>query len=121
MTPLPDTDVDAVRTWCAARVPAHALHQVRVESEVTDRHITIVERRLPYRADHPGQATPGPEVEWTRFPIARLHYTRTRREWTLHWRDRNLRFHRHAHIPPAAIVTDLLAAIDTDRTGIFFG
>jgi len=118
VTALPETDVAAVRRWCAARIPDHARHQVYLDCEVADRHLTVVERRLPYWADGPD---PPADVEWTRLPIARLHYTQIRREWTLYWRDRNLRFHLHNHIPPTATVTDLLAAIDHDRNGIFFG
>jgi Protein of unknown function (DUF3024) len=117
---LPELDVAAVRVWCDARVPAHARHQVWLDCEVTDRHLTIVERRLPYWADHPARAANPEQIEWTRHPIARLLYTRSRREWTLHWRDRNMRFHRHARAP-APTVADLLTAIDNDRTGIFFG
>ena len=82
---LPELDVARVQRWCAARVPEHARHQVRVECEVAPRHLTIVERRAPWREDF------GPE--WTSFPIARLRYTAADKSWTLYWRDRNLRFH----------------------------
>ena len=64
---LPELDVARVQRWCAARVPEHARHQVRIECEVAPRHLTIVERRAPWREDF------GPE--WTAFPIARLRYT----------------------------------------------
>jgi hypothetical protein len=30
-------------------------------------------------------------TEWTRFPIARLRYTKAAKHWSLYWRDRNLR------------------------------
>ena len=80
---LPELDVARVQRWCAARVPEHARHQVRVECEVAPRHLTIVERRAPWREDF------GPE--WTAFPIARLRYTAADKSWTLYWRDRNLR------------------------------
>ncbi|MFL6110051.1 MAG: hypothetical protein ACJ786_01660 [Catenulispora sp.] len=50
-------------------MPEHARHQVRVECQVALRHLTIVERREPWREDL------GPE--WTSFPIARLRYTAT--------------------------------------------
>ena len=66
-------------------VPARVRHQVRVEVDVAERHLTIVECRPPWRA--------GMGVEWTRFPIARLRYTKTTGVWSLYWRDRDLRFH----------------------------
>src|SRR5690348_573632 len=64
---LPELDVARVQRWCAARVPQHARHKVRVECQVAPRHLTIVERRAPWHEDS------GPE--WTSFPIARLRYT----------------------------------------------
>ena len=82
-----------------ARVPEHALHQVRVECQIAPRHLTVVERRAPWREDL------GPE--WTTFPIARMHY----KAWTLYWRDRNLRFHVYDLLSPLACIDDALAEI----------
>ena len=48
---LPELDVAQVQRWCAVRVPEHARNQVRVECEVAPRHLTIVERRAPWRED----------------------------------------------------------------------
>jgi len=110
--PLPDLDVARVQRWCAARVPEHARHQVRVECEIATRHLTIVERRVPWRPDL------GPE--WTTFPVARLRYTASTRRWTLYWRDRNLRFHLYDRLPPSPSVEVLLGEIDSDPTCIFW-
>jgi Protein of unknown function (DUF3024) len=110
---LPELDVARVRRWCAARVPEHARHQVRVECQVAPRHLTIVERRAPWREDL------GPE--WTSFPIARLRYTAASKSWTLYWRDRNLRFHLYDLLAPSNRVDDLLTEIDRDPTCIFWG
>jgi hypothetical protein len=71
---LPELDVARVQRWCAARVPEPARHQVRVECQVAPRHLTIIERRAPWREDF------GPE--WTTFPIARLRYTAADKLWT---------------------------------------
>lgn len=108
---LPELDIARVQRYCAARVPEHARHQVSVECEVAPRHLTIVERRVPFRDDLGS--------EWTRFPIARLHYTS--RRWSLYWRDRNLRFHVYDLLEPSPSIDDLLAEIDRDPTGIFWG
>lgn len=110
---LPELDIARVQRWCAARVPEHALHQVRVECQATLRHLTVVERRAPWRADL------GPE--WTIFPIARLRYTATDKTWTLYWRDRNLRFHHYDRAAATARVEDLLDEIERDPTSIFWG
>ena len=42
-------------------------------------------------------------------------------KWTLHWRYRNLRFHRYDRIEPSADVAALIDEIDRDPTGIFWG
>jgi hypothetical protein len=57
--------------------------QIRIEADLDDRSVTILECRPPCDPDRVG-------LERTRLPIARLRYTRLRREWTLYWRDRNL-------------------------------
>jgi hypothetical protein len=110
---LPELDVARVQRWCAARVPEHTRHQVRVECQVAARHLTIVERRAPWREDF------GPE--WTSFPIARLHYQAADKSWTLYWRDRNLRFHIYDLLPSSNRIDDLLTEIDRDPTCIFWG
>jgi len=56
-----------------------------------------------------------------RFPIARLRYTKTKRQWSLYWRDRNLRFHLYEPAPATSSVEDLLAEVDCDPTGISWG
>jgi hypothetical protein len=110
---LPELDIARVQRWCAQRVPEHARHQVRVECQIAPRHLTIVERRAPWREDL------GPE--WTSFPIARLRYTATSKSWTLYWRDRHLRFHLYDLVEPSDSVRELLAEIERDPTCIFWG
>jgi hypothetical protein len=80
---------------------------------MADRHLTIVERRAPWREDA------GPD--WTRLPIARLRYTKTTRTWSLYWRDRNVRFHEYDRIAPSPDVRALLTELDRDPTAIFWG
>ena len=94
-------------------MPEHARHQVRVGCQIAPRHLTIVERRAPWRQDL------GPE--WTSFPIAQLRYTIAEKSWTLYWRDRNLRFHVHDPHAPSNRVEDLLTQLDRDPTCIFWG
>jgi hypothetical protein len=55
-----------IRKWCDARVPESLWDQLRVECDISERHVTIVETRPPWD---------GSDREWTRFPIARLRYT----------------------------------------------
>jgi hypothetical protein len=110
---LPEPDVARLRRWCDERVPEHARDQVRVDCDLAAGHVTVVERRAPWRPDL------GPE--WTVRPVARLRYTKARGIWALYWRDRNGRFHPYDRIGPTAQVGELLAELDRDPTGIFWG
>lgn len=102
-----------VARWCRGRVPEQFRDEVRVEVDVADRHLTIVECRPPCREDF------GPE--WTRFPIARLRYVKSTGLWSLLWRDRHLRFHIYDRVAPTATVEELLVELDRDPTAIFWG
>ncbi len=110
---LPSLDVAAIRHYCEQRVPPHALDQVRIELDVTDRAVTVVECRAPWREDY------GPE--WTRRGIARLRYTAKHKHWTLYWSDRNQRWHKYDLIAPTPDVLALLDELDRDPTCIFWG
>jgi hypothetical protein len=110
---LPELDVARVRRWCDERVPDAVRDQVRVECEVAPRYLTIVECRPPWREDM--------GTEWTRFPIARLRYSKGSRSWALCWRDRNLRFQVYDRVAPSSGVEELLQEIGRDPTAIFWG
>jgi len=110
---IPDTDLARASRWCERRIPAQYRAGLRLELEVAGQAITIVERRPPWRPDL--------HREWSRSPVARLRYNATTRRWTLYWRDRNQRFHRYDLHPLSARLEDLLAEIDRDPTGIFWG
>jgi len=111
--PLPELGVARVQQWCRSRVPERVRDQVRVEVDVAPGHLTIVECRPPWRGDY--------LPEWTRHPIARFRYTATTRQWSLYWRDRNLRFHVYDLVQPTDRLEDLLMEVDRDPTAIFWG
>ena len=113
---IPELDQHRITRWLQARndgLPDAARDKIRYEVDLTATTVTILECRPPWRPDY------GPN--WTRFPIARLRYTKTRRQWSLYWRDRNLRFHLYELAPASSSVEDLLAEVDRDPTGIFWG
>jgi Protein of unknown function (DUF3024) len=111
---LPDRDVARVRRWADQRVPGRVRDELRIELDLGDRSVTIFECRPPWAPEEMGS-------EWTRFPVARLLYTKGRNEWTLYWRDRNLKFHRYDRVAPTHDVGDLIEEIDRDPTCIFLG
>jgi len=108
---LPETDLHRIRLWARERVPEHLWDQVRVQADVSDRHVDIVEVRPPW--DGVG--------EHTRFPIARLRYTKSTGQWAICWRDRNLKFHEYKRKRPTKNVQALLDHIETSGDPIFWG
>ena len=61
----------------------------------------------------------GPEP--TRFPIARLRYTKTAGQWAIYWRDRNLKFHEYRHKRPSKNVHPVLEYIRESKDPIVYG
>lgn len=108
---LPDLDIERVQRWCDQQVPQHLWDQVKVEADLAPTHVTIVEVRPPWRGDG----------DPTRFPIARLRWNRARHEWSLYWRDRNLKFHVYDRVDPTPQVQNLLDYLDSHEDAIFWG
>lgn len=75
--------------------------------------MTVIECRAPWHPDH--------SPEWTRFPVCRFRYTKTRTEWSLYWRDRNLEFHRYDPVDPTPHLDKLIGHVHDDQTGLFWG
>lgn len=113
---LPELDVARVRRFVDERNNAmsyDARDQVRYELDIAAGSLTILECRPPWRE--------GYGTEWTQFPIARLRYVKSRNEWSLYWRDRNLKFHLYDSVAPTPTIQVLLDEITADPTCIFWG
>lgn len=113
---IPDLDLARVRKWIEQRnaeLPPRARDQIRNEIDITDRTITVLECRPPWRKDF------GPE--WTRLPVCRFRYTKVRKEWSLYWSDRNLKFHEYDLAVPTPHLDELIEEVKLDRAGIFWG
>jgi hypothetical protein len=115
--PIPEsvkeTALNQVEAFCESAVPAAAREEVRLEYRVWGNAITIRERRPPW---HPGL---GPD--WTSMKIAQLRYDPDSATWSLYCCDRNERWFLYLDSEPSRDVAPLLAEIDADPTGIFFG
>ena len=113
---IADEDLTTIRKWIDhrnVRIPVQARDQLRIELDVSDRHVTIQECRPPWNLEY--------STEWTRLPVARIRYYMKRSEWSLYWVDRNSDFHEYELVAPSSDVNDLLAEIDADPTYIFWG
>jgi len=102
---LPETDLHRILLWARDRVPEHLWDEVRVEADVADRYVDIVEVRPPW--DGVG--------ERTRFPIACSGYTRATGLWAIFWRDRNLKLQEYPRKRRAENVQSLLDHIESSN------
>jgi hypothetical protein len=113
--PLPpdvrEAAVSLVERYCDESVPPEARSEMRIEHTVRGNAITIVERRPPW------SELAGPE--WSTTKVAQLRYEAGL--WTLYCSDGSGRWWLYDDADPAPDVGPLLAAIDEDPTGIFWG
>ena len=113
---IPELHLHQISRWCQQRVPAQVRDQVQVEPRVRGCTVTIVERRPPWR--------PGLGPEWTTMAIAQLRYSPpppAGGRWRLYWADRNTHWHLMDDVAAAITPAPLLAELDADPTGIFWG
>ena len=67
---IPEDARDEIRRWADRRVPEDARDQIRLEVDVTDRIVSILECRPPWRPEY------GPGLD--PVPDRSLRYTKTR-------------------------------------------
>jgi hypothetical protein len=102
-----------VEAYCQARVPAQVRDQVRNEAGVRGDAITIFECRPPWRDEY------GPE--WTRRKIAQFRYQPATSRWSVWWADRNGRWLAYPSAPATREIDTLIAAVEHDQSGAFWG
>lgn len=113
---VPDLHLRQIARWCDRRVPAGLREELRVEYRLRGHNVTIVECRPPFLEEL------GPD--WTELRVAQLRYLPpppTGGQWTLYWADRNDRWHPLPDLPPASGPGPLLATIDANPHGVFWG
>ena len=97
--------------YCEQRVPPHVRDQVRLEFRIGPRHVELFEVRP--RFDNP--------AEWREHPVAKFRWIASHREWRLYCQFRDLRWHEYEPNFAAGDFDTLLAEVDRDPTGIFWG
>ncbi|MCL4476499.1 MAG: DUF3024 domain-containing protein [Nitrospirae bacterium] len=101
-----------LEAFCKKRVSPRVADKLRLSFASRGRSVTIFENRAPWR----------PELtEWTSMPIAQIRYDEKTGKWALYWADRNDRWHKYEGLPPTREIDKILAEIDSDPTGIFWG
>jgi hypothetical protein len=105
--------VRQVEQFCDERLPEDAHSQMRLEVAVKGARITIVERCVPWDEELGG--------DWTSQSIAELRYDASAATWSLYWPRATGRWQRYEDVDAASDVRPLLAEVDADPDGVFWG
>lgn len=98
--------------YCARKIPESARAQVRLELEFDDNHVTLVETR-PHFQD---------PMQWTRLPVARFRFNAASGTWSLDCPNlREKGGWRPYPVQPGRDLDKLIAALDRDASGVFWG
>jgi len=101
-----------VGEFCKNKVPPHVLDKLNISYKIKGNTISIFENRAPWRKEI---------TEWTSMPVAQMKYDEKTGEWTLFCADRNDKWHKYLNLKPTKDIDAVLAEIDRDPTGIFWG
>ena len=113
---LPSAVKDAVAkkldAFLCRRVPPHVVEKIRLSYTFRGNTVTIWENRVPW--------TPA-MTQWTKSAVAQIRYDPKAETWLLYWRDRNGRWHKDEGLAPIKNIDRILAQLDRDPTGIYWG
>lgn len=98
--------------YCERKVPLRVRDKVRLVHRWIGTKVVLVEQR-PYWKDS--------SAPWIDSPVVQFRYHAETNDWTLYWRDRNQRWHPYEPHPGSRSINRLLAEVDQDPTGIFWG
>ena len=101
----------SLRSFCERRVPEDVRDQVRLSFSVRGHSVELLEERP--RWNNPS--------EWVSLKIAQFRFDPGSSKWSLHCRDRNQRWHYYSPLKSTRDFEALLAEVDRDPTGIFWG
>jgi hypothetical protein len=104
--------------YCRGRIPEHLWPELEVRYRIDGQAVTMYERRPRFHAPGVKPRTPG---EFTVSPFARFRFNRQTGMWTLYWSDSRGRWHEYDRLQPTPELRFLLAEVDRDPTGIFWG
>jgi hypothetical protein len=99
--------------YCKRKFPPAARDEMRLLYTVDGNAVTLYEERPRYNAK--------PGDPWYRMEIARIRYVVKQGAWLLYCSDRHHRWHRYDLLEPTLEFGVVLAEIERDPTGIFWG
>ena len=97
--------------FCEKRIPPHVRNQIKLTYELLGNVATLFEDRPAYNDSS----------RWTHLPVAQFRFEPETLKWSLYCCDRNCKWHLYQGVKPTTAPEALLAEVDKDPTGIFWG
>ncbi|MCP4604864.1 MAG: DUF3024 domain-containing protein [Proteobacteria bacterium] len=97
--------------YCENRVPEHVRDQIKIIYKIRGDKVTLYESR-PFFRD---------PSKWTETTVAQFRFDKKDNTWSLYCADRNSKWHFYDYTDPTPDLDEMLAAVDEDVTGIFWG
>jgi hypothetical protein len=101
----------AVGGLCRRRTRPDLKHKLSIEYRIRGHDVLIFERRPKWNG------TPG----FTESGVAKLKFTRRTRKWRLLWQRADLKWHAYQPQSRSNALVNLVAEVDADPWGCFFG
>jgi hypothetical protein len=104
--------LEAILThYCEKRVPLEVRDKIRLTFRIEKSIVTLYEQRP--RWDDPSL--------WQDLDIARFRYVSSNNQWVLYWKRANGRWLAYPDVDPSESIEPLLAEVDKDPHGCFWG
>lgn len=98
--------------FIAKRVPPRIVEKIRLSYTFRGNSVTLWEHHAPYTKTM---------TEWSTSAVAQLRYDPKFQTWMLYCRDRNSKWHEDEGLAPVKNLDLILAELDRDPTGIYWG
>ena len=98
--------------FIAKRMKPQFADKIRLSYTFRGNSVTIWENRAPWTSSM---------TIWTTSAVAQLRYNPKAQTWMLYCRDRNGRWHKDENLAPVKNIDPILAELDSDPTGIYWG
>ena len=114
--PLPPLQLQeclsAVGAFLEKRRPGPEIRdQLDFRADISGSEVVIMEVRRSFKD----------KTKKLEHPVARARWVATKRRWQLFWMRADLKWHRYQPLPEASTLGTLLAEVDRDPHGYFFG
>lgn len=104
--------------YCKRRSPGQVADRLEIRYRIDGQAVTIYEHRCRF---HAAGVKPRTRDEFTESPVARFRFNRRTGMWSLYWSDSRARWHEYERLQPTPELRFLIAEVDRDPTGIFWG